>query len=251
MRSKKIVLHVGFSFHFPHICLSCLFVLCQAENMLRLLDIQSRLGDSTFVLFQPDRRLLREDVLHRLKEDYVLSSSLACPLANGGREEEVEEEEQLVFVFNDLLLWTSPLFAITGSVPLSELQYLPTKLPLLPTTIWLARKGKPLSFDMVFRCKNMAEHDEWTSFLQAAIHSACGLASAATMPSGATRAVSMWEGGKPQAPLRVCTPRRYRDPSSLAHGHSAHGCIKLVADVAPIRPHDIQSPHSARLELEF
>jgi hypothetical protein len=204
----------------------CLF---QAENMLRLLDIQSRLGDSTFVLFQPGRRLLREGVLHRLKEHYLLSGSGACPLADGVGEKEVEEEEQLVFVFNDLLLWTSPLFSITGSVPLSELQYLPTKLPLLPSTIWLARKGKPFSFDMVFRSKDMAEHENWTGFLQAAIHSACGLASAAaTVSSGATRA-----------------------PSSLANQRTAHDCIKLVTDVAPIRPHDIQSPRSARLELEF
>lgn len=38
------------------------------ENMSKLLDIQSRVSDPKFVLFQPDRRLLREGVIKRLKE---------------------------------------------------------------------------------------------------------------------------------------------------------------------------------------
>lgn len=221
--------------------------------MSKLLDIQGRLGDSTFVLFQPGRRLLREGTLHRLKEDYVLSCSLACPPADriGAGEKEVEEEEQLVFVFNDLLLWTSPLFAITGSVPLSELQCLPTKLPLLPSTIWLARKGKPFSFDMVFRCKNMAEHDEWTSFLQGAIHSACGLASAATTEASGAARTSMCEGENLETQLRFCTPRRHGNLSPQAHEHSARRGIKPLTTGTPIQPYDVQSPCSARLELEF
>lgn len=39
------------------------------ENMSKLIDIQNRLVDNKFVLFKPDRRLLREGMLKRLKEE--------------------------------------------------------------------------------------------------------------------------------------------------------------------------------------
>ena len=51
------------------------------ENMSKLIDIQNRLRDHKFVLFKPDRRLLREGMLRRLKEESVDSTrALRCTL---------------------------------------------------------------------------------------------------------------------------------------------------------------------------
>jgi hypothetical protein len=136
------------------------------ENMSKLLDIQNRLQDNKFVLFKPDRRLLREGMLKRLKEDYVLSDSSNRPAA------EHEMVDQLFFLFNDLLLWTTPTFDITGSVELSKLSCLPNQVASMQNTLSLQVRGKPYSADMVFLCKDAEEHDQWLRFLDAAIHTA-------------------------------------------------------------------------------
>lgn len=119
------------------VCVCCIRV-CQVENMTRLLDIQSRLRNSTFELFRPDRRLLREGTLQRVMESYVMSGASTRRGLNHN-----DVVEQRVFVFTDLLLWTSSAFDITGYVKLSGMQFLPTELFHIPCTIWLAHKGKP------------------------------------------------------------------------------------------------------------
>ena len=128
-----------------------LFVLCVC--------LPSPLSDAKFLLFKPDRRLLREGMIKRLKEMYVLSDAASQRPAN-----DPEMADQLLFLFNDLLLWTTPQFDITGFVDLVKLVSLPTQLAT-PFTICLAIKGKPFGADMVFACKDKEEHDQWRRFL--------------------------------------------------------------------------------------
>ena len=136
------------------------------ENMSKLLDIQNRLHDNKFVLFKPDRRLLREGMLKRLKDDYVLSDSSLRPAS------EHDMVDQLFFLFNDLLLWTTPAFDISGSVEMSKLTCLPNQIATMPYTISLGVRGKPFSADMVFLAKDKEEHDQWLRYLEAAIRTA-------------------------------------------------------------------------------
>lgn len=136
------------------------------ENMSKLLDIQNRLQKNDFVLFRPDRRLLREGMLKRLKEEYVLSESSNRPAAD------YEMVDQLFFLFNDLLLWTTPAFDITGSVELCKLSCLPNQVASMQHTLSLQVRGQPYAADMVFLCKDANEHDQWMRFLDAAIHTA-------------------------------------------------------------------------------
>jgi len=149
------------------------------ENMSKLLDIQNRIKDAQFLLFKPDRRLLREGMLRRLREEYVLDHS-------GTRAAELSTEsvEQLVFLFNDLLLWTTLSFDITGFVDLAKVVVLPAQLAHLPLSISLAVKGRPWSPDMTFVARDRAEYEEWMRFLDAAIHTATEYASAAAGGGG-------------------------------------------------------------------
>jgi hypothetical protein len=80
--------------------------------------------------------------------------------------------DQLFFLFNDLLLWTTPAFDITGSVELSKLTCLPNQIVHVRHTISLGVKGQPYSADMVFLCKDQEEHDQWIRYLEAAIRTA-------------------------------------------------------------------------------
>jgi hypothetical protein len=118
-------------------------------------------------------------MLRRLREEYVLDHS-----AQRAAELTSESVAQLVFLFNDLLLWTTPTFDITGFVDLSQLVVLPSQLSHMPFSLSLAVKGRPWTPDMTFVTKDQAEYDEWRRVLDAAIHTASEHAAAAAKMGG-------------------------------------------------------------------
>lgn len=130
------------------------------ENMSKLLDIQSRVKDPKFQLFKPDRRLLREGMIKRVSEKYVLSDAVAARPPH-----EWEMLDQLLFLFNDMLLWTTPAFDITGFVDLVALTSLPTTFDHVSHTICLNRKQSSFGGDMVFACKDAGDFEQWKRFL--------------------------------------------------------------------------------------
>ena len=154
------------------------------ENMSKLLDIQNRLKRTeSFTIFKPDRRLIKEGMIRRLKEDYVLE---------GGRQElsSGDVDEHLFFLFNDLLLWTTVQFDIVGHVKLEELLCLPDQaFGKVPFVLSLGVKGKPYCPDMVFACKDQMEKDEWTRYILSAINTA-------TDPSKHRKTAALGSGGK-------------------------------------------------------
>ena len=158
----------------------------QVEQMSKLLDIQNRLRNKEFVIFKPDRRLLREGFIRRLREEYVLERSREEPHAS-------DVDDMLLFLFNDLLLWTTKDFDIAGHVPLDTLLCLPDGGSFkLPFTLTLGIRGKPYSPDMIFACKDQQEKDEWSRYILSAINTATDPtrqrkpANSATLGSGQT-----------------------------------------------------------------
>ena len=137
----------------------------QVEQMSKLLDIQNRLRNKEFVIFKPDRRLIKEGLIRRLTEEYVLERSRDEPHSG-------DVEELLLFLFNDLLLWTSKEFDIAGHVALDTLLCLPDAQFRVPFTLSLGVRGKPYSADMVFACGDQAEKDEWSRYILSAINTA-------------------------------------------------------------------------------
>ena len=156
-----------------------------AENRSKLLDIQNRLKRTeSFTIFKPDRRLIKEGMIRRLKEEYVLERSREE--AGAG-----DVDEELFFLFNDLLLWTTKEFDIVGHVALDALLCLPDQVSLRqPYTLSLGVRGKPYCPDMVFACKDQAEKDEWSRYILSAINTA-------TDPSKQrNKAAALGSGGK-------------------------------------------------------
>ena len=138
----------------------------EQERMSKLLDIQNRLRKSDFILFKPDRRLIKEGMIRRLKEEYVLERSREEPYSS-------DVEEQLFFLFNDLLLWTTKEFDIVGHTPLERLLCLPDNAQFrVPFTLSLGIRGRPFCPDMLFACKDQTEKDEWTRYILSAINTA-------------------------------------------------------------------------------
>ena len=137
----------------------------QVEQMSKLLDIQNRLRNKEFVIFKPDRRLIKEGLIRRLREEYVLERSREEPHT-------ADMDDMLLFLFNDLLLWTTKDFDIAGHVPLDTLLCLPDATFRVPFTLSLGVRGKPFAADMIFACKDQAEKDEWSRYILSAINTA-------------------------------------------------------------------------------
>ena len=137
----------------------------QVEQMSKLLDIQNRLKNKEFVIFKPDRRLIKEGLIHRLTEEYVLERSREEPHPS-------DVETLLLFLFNDLLMWTTKEFDIAGHVSLDTLLCLPDATFKVPYTLSLGVRGKAFMPDMIFACKDQAEKDEWSRYIMSAINTA-------------------------------------------------------------------------------
>ena len=137
----------------------------QVEQMSKLLDIQNRLRNKEFVIFKPDRRLIKEGLIRRLREEFVLERSREEPHPS-------DVDDMLLFLFNDMLLWTTKEFDIAGHVPLDTLLCLPDAAIKVPFTLSLGVRGKPFAADMVFVCKDQQEKDEWSRYIMSAINTA-------------------------------------------------------------------------------
>ena len=176
-----------------------------AENMSKLLDIQNRLKRSeSFTIFKPDRRLIKEGMIRRLREEYVMERSREEPYPS-------DVDEELFFLFNDLLLWTTKEFDIVGHVPLDALLCLPDQLHFkLPYTLSLGVRGKPYCPDMVFACKDQVEKDEWSRYILSAINTA-------TDPSRHRhKAAALGSGGKAAPSAGAAAASQTSAASSLA-----------------------------------
>ena len=124
----------------------------QVENMSKLLDIQNRLHNSdSFVVFSPTRRLLKEGMLKRVRNN----NTNDCI-------------EQLIFLFNDVILYTDTNFHMNGCVNLDTLQLIPADVNNNnTTTIELIDKGR--SNTLTFICSSSIEYQDWQRFFSAAI----------------------------------------------------------------------------------
>ena len=127
----------------------------RAEERSRLLDLQSRLsGDDTFHVITPTRRLLREGELMKLS------------LFN-------MRKARLLFMFNDILLWTTTSYKIRGYVdlPRCQVELIEKSTDGLYAFEILHPKHNTLSL----YCKTQDEANSWVNSLSDAIEQSMAL----------------------------------------------------------------------------
>lgn len=167
---------------------------------------------------------------------YVLSDASSLRPASDS-----DMVDQLFFLFNDMLLWTTPAFDITGSVELSKLTCLPNQLPSMPLTISLGVRGQPFSADMVFLAKDREEYEQWLRYLDAAIRTATELqANPGVRIVQANRSSGGPLGTPSPMPLSVSPP---------AAPHPLDGPSSALNYAAQHQPPQHQHANSHELEL--
>lgn len=120
---------------------------------------------ASFALLKPDRRLIKEGIIRRAKAEYVQNNS-GVPATNN------DSVEQLLYLFNDMIMWTTPQFNIVQSHDLVKVMCLPDAPSITPHTFCLALRGAPYNPDMMFICKDADEKETWVRYITAAINSA-------------------------------------------------------------------------------
>ena len=124
------------------------------ENMSKLLDIQNRISGLNGVIYMPTRRLLHEGKLRLHGSD-----------------------DMLVFLFNDLYLYTNNNFDVCGKIELTDLQLIDkqqhddshtaTDSGSNSNTIILYNKTD--QSELLFQCDTINEYNEWNDYIKSAL----------------------------------------------------------------------------------
>lgn len=165
--------------------------------------------------------------------------------------------DQLFYLFNDLLLFCSPAFDITGSIELSKLTCQPNQLPTMTNTLSLGARGRPYQAGMVFLCKDREEHDQWMRYLEAAMRTASEVQAhpgVRLIPSSHGRSASSIS---PSPTPITASPARPSSATPSAHA-AAGGAAPTVAAASNPRESPLAPPlppathrHANSHELEF
>ena len=221
----------------------------QVEQMSKLLDIQNRLRNKEFVIFKPDRRLIKEGFIRRLKEEYVLERSSQEPHHS-------DMEDMLLFLFNDLLLWTTKDFDIAGHVPLDMLLCLPDAATFkLPFILSLGVRGKPYSADMIFACKDGQEKEEWSRYILSAINTATDPtrqrkpANSAALGGGQTNRTTVSRSGSHSVIGGEPSDMYYDPPSRNSNSQSSRNSAILPQPQPPPPPPPQPTQHTQPMQL--
>jgi len=176
----------------------------QIEQASRLIDIGQRLRNSgTFVVFSPTRRLLKEGILRKIKPEILRGNETILQLQQIGKQDNTTDE-QLVFLFSDVLVITDSSFYMNHCLQLDTLifQYeddvdsdLQADGEVPPSSssiaaddsndakgsdhkpsasaatviISIGTKMRPNTTDLTFQCRTLAEREEWHRYIQSAI----------------------------------------------------------------------------------
>ncbi|CEP03357.1 hypothetical protein PBRA_003117 [Plasmodiophora brassicae] len=130
------------------------------ENMMKLLEIQDRISDSdlSFDLLQPHRRLLKEG-----KISQKTTSKLN------------KIKQRVLFLFSDIVLWTSSSNAYLGHVDISCISLKPDVKHPDTSFRMVVESGTAAveETELIWRCETAAECQEWVKAIDDAMTKLC------------------------------------------------------------------------------
>jgi len=161
----------------------------QVEQASRLIDIGQRLKNSgSFVVFSPTRRLLKEGIVKKIRPEVLKSMD---DIANAKQLASNDSEEQLMFLFNDVLVITDSAFYMNACVQLDVLTF---QTPVsntgaaangsssdskhgsthasssTSTVLSLGSRHKSFTSELTFVFTSVSEKEEWHRYMLSAMN---------------------------------------------------------------------------------